>query len=444
MPIDFPDSPTVNDLFTVNDRTWKWTGSAWNTVEALTLGPTGPTGAVGPTGPTGAIGATGPTGAQGNVGNTGPTGPAGVQGPQGSQGIQGNSGATGPTGATGSTGDIGFVAQTTAPVNTDVLWLDTDEDGVGIPLGGSAGQVLTKVNSTDFNTAWADTSSSNVVINGGFDIWQRGTSFAFAGGTGGYTCDRFATFSAGGTMNVSRQSFTPGSAPMVGYEGAFFARISNSSTVPYLYQYVEDVRTLAGQTVTLSFFAKRGTSSNITTSVYQAFGSGGSSLVTVNVTSHTVTTSWARFSVSFAMPSLAGKTIGTNNALLIEFGATGLSDMDLWGIQLEAGTVASPFKRNAPSIQAELAACQRYYFSSGLMELYNGYIVKTNDTFRRANPTFPVTLRRVPTISDISVTWTGGTPGSDSFTNNQFRTYTNVGDSTSEGHLRSFTVSVEI
>ena len=156
MPIDFPNSPTVNDLFTVNDRTWKWTGTAWETVEALTLGPTGPTGAVGPTGPTGAIGATGPTGAQGNIGNTGPTGPAGVQGPQGSQGIQGNNGPTGPTGPTGSTGDSGFAAQTSAPEDTSVLWLDTDEAGIGIPVGGLEGQVLAKVDDTDFNLEWID------------------------------------------------------------------------------------------------------------------------------------------------------------------------------------------------------------------------------------------------------------------------------------------------
>jgi hypothetical protein len=60
MPINFPDSPSVNDLFTVGDRTWEWTGTAWDTVEQIIAGPTGPTG---PTGATSTVtGPTGPTG----------------------------------------------------------------------------------------------------------------------------------------------------------------------------------------------------------------------------------------------------------------------------------------------------------------------------------------------------------------------------------------------
>lgn len=105
MPIDFPDSPSVDDLFTVGDRTWKWSGSVWNTVEALTLGPTGPTGETGPTGPEGEIGPTGPTGADSTV--------------------------TGPTGATGDTGP-------------------------GVPVGGATGQVLAKSSSTNYDTEWTD------------------------------------------------------------------------------------------------------------------------------------------------------------------------------------------------------------------------------------------------------------------------------------------------
>lgn len=57
--IDFPNSPTVDDVHTVGGRSWKWDGSTWSRFG----GPVGPTG---PTGPTGAASTvTGPTGATG-------------------------------------------------------------------------------------------------------------------------------------------------------------------------------------------------------------------------------------------------------------------------------------------------------------------------------------------------------------------------------------------
>jgi hypothetical protein len=59
MPIDFPNSPTVNQQFTAGDTTWYWTGAVWRLLisEGVQgdLGPTGPTGPLGPTGPTGEI-----------------------------------------------------------------------------------------------------------------------------------------------------------------------------------------------------------------------------------------------------------------------------------------------------------------------------------------------------------------------------------------------------
>lgn len=90
MPIDFPNSPTLNELFTVGDVTWYWDGSVWRISNSQ--GATGPTGPIGPTGPTGPIGATGPTGP------TGSTGPVST--------VPGPTGPTGPTGSTGPTGPV--------------------------------------------------------------------------------------------------------------------------------------------------------------------------------------------------------------------------------------------------------------------------------------------------------------------------------------------------
>lgn len=107
-----------------------------------TTGPTGPaggprgaTGSIGPTGVTGYQGLTGPTG-QGITGNTGPIGPTGVTGFRGATG-PGLTGSTGPTGTTGAKGDT----------------------GVGVPTGGSSGQVLTKNSATNYDTIWATPSA---------------------------------------------------------------------------------------------------------------------------------------------------------------------------------------------------------------------------------------------------------------------------------------------
>lgn len=103
-------------------------------------GPTGPTGPAGPAGPTGSAGATGATGAAGATGPTGPTGPAG---PTGATGATGPTGATGATGATGPTGATGAA-------------------GPGVPTGGAADDLLTKVSGTDFDCTWIPRSDIGI------------------------------------------------------------------------------------------------------------------------------------------------------------------------------------------------------------------------------------------------------------------------------------------
>jgi hypothetical protein len=323
--------------------------------------------------------------------------------------------------------------------------------------------VLTANSATATGLEWTTPASAgNVIINGAFDINQRGLTSSTASA---YHFDRWRSLISSGTVTNSAQTFTAGESPAQG--GRNFLRTvtssqSGSGAFAINIQPIEDVRTFAGETVTVSFYARAGSGTpKLGLELFQVFGSGGSPSASVSAPAGTVTlsTSWARYSLTVAVPSLSGKTIGTNNNTSLDLniwysagtdfnartGSIGIQSntFDIWGVQLEAGTVATPFRRNSPSIQAELAACQRYYFNSGFMELFHGFLVRTNDPFRRANPTFPVTLRRVPTVSDISVTWTSGTPGSDSFTTNQFRTYSQINDTTTEAHLRLFTVSVE-
>lgn len=108
------------------------------------MGPQGPPGFNGNTGPEGPPGAPGITGPAGPAGPVGPQGIPGAQGPKGDQGPQGPAGATGaqgPAGATGAQGPAGATGSQGPP-------------GQGVPTGGTAGQVLTKVDATNYNATW--------------------------------------------------------------------------------------------------------------------------------------------------------------------------------------------------------------------------------------------------------------------------------------------------
>lgn len=212
-------------------------------------------------------------------------------------------------------------------------------------------------------------AGKNKIINGAFDFWQRGTSFSNPN-IFSYTADRWQTIINGSpTFSVSQQAFTPGSAPVTGYESSYFLRQNvtavSSTTVIAVGQRIEDVRTFAGQTVTLSFWAKADTARTWSASLIQGFGSGGSADVTTSISSSlSVTTSWQRFTITATVPSISGKTIGAGSYLYVVIYGPGtvIQTMDIWGVQLEVGSSATPFSRAAGTLQGELAACHRYYY----------------------------------------------------------------------------------
>jgi hypothetical protein len=214
----------------------------------------------------------------------------------------------------------------------------------------------------------AYTAGKNVILNSDFRFWQRGTSFSSTTDT--YTADRWKVESNRTGSAVSQQTFTPGTAPVTGYEGTYFLRYTCGTSGAYssLIQRIEDVRTFANTTVTLSYWAKCSTGT-ITNEPYyfQNFGSGGSSEVQTALATSTITTSWQRFTQSFTIPSISGKTIGTSSylsLLLIRPSAATSTTIDVWGVQLERGSTATAFQTATGTIQGELAACQRYFTTS--------------------------------------------------------------------------------
>jgi hypothetical protein len=250
-------------------------------------------------------------------------------------------------------------------------------------------------------------AGKNKIINGDFGIWQRGTSFAL---TAGYQADRWTYYSeeAGIVGTISQQTFTPGAAPVTGYEGSYFYRYNvttagSSGVQSFIFQKVEDVRTLANQTVTVSFWAKADTTRNLVVGYSQNFGSGGSaSVIDASVSTAALTTSWQRFTATFALPSISGKTIGTGSSLHIRFYTPILTTqtIDIWGVQLEAGNVATPFTPAGGGFPgAELALCQRYFYAFYGSVAYpyyaNGFGYNSTSIYGPIK--LPVTMRTNPT-----------------------------------------------
>ena len=302
----------------------------------------------------------------------------------------------------GTTGQILSKASNT---NMDFTWVTTDDanaiqnsivDAKGDIVAASANDTPARLAvGANGETLVADSSTStglrytalfgankNKIINGDLNVNQR--AFTSTTSNAVYTFDRFFTLAVGGTSTYSAQTFTPGTAPVAGYEASNYIRIvtsgqSANSDGTALRHRIEDVRTFAGQTVTVSFWAKANSGTpSIAFEFEQAYGSGGSANDLVQGQKVTISTSWARYSMTFSIPSITGKTIGTGSSVGCAWWVSSGSDrnsrlnslgiqsntFEMWGFQIEAGSIATPFQTATGTIQGELAACLRYYWRS--------------------------------------------------------------------------------
>ena len=245
----------------------------------------------------------------------------------------------------------------------------------------------------------------NLIINGGFDVWQRGTSFSESDN---YSADRWTDENSGASITITQQSFTLGQTD-VSNNPKYYLRwaVTTGNDNSRITQKIENVSTFAGETVTLSYWAKHSSGTlptGIKTALRQNFGSGGSpsSAVYTYGSTITLTSSWQKFTQTFTVPSINGKTLGTNNnnSLDVSLGwqdgtETAAYTIDFANVQLEKGSTATDFEHR--SYGEELALCQRYFvkFPDGA-----GYFAGNAVGSNRVDTGFPlsVPLRTAPSV----------------------------------------------
>lgn len=321
-----------------------------------------------------------------------------------------------------------YISSTLVDAKGDILTATANDVPAKLSKG-SDGTVLVSDSTTSTGLSWQpyttqQSAGKNLVINGGMDVWQRGTSFAYSNSTYVYSADRFEHVRNAYTLGAtaSRQA-----AQLEGFRYCLRVQRDSgtSSTQPIFIDHsmetVESLRVI-GKTVTLSFYARKGAnysaSSNILTGriitgtgTDQALKNYTNAAIPISVDC-VLSDSWQRFSVTGVV------TAGVNeiglNFVSTPTGTAGASDyFEITGIQLEIGSVATPFSRAVGTIQGEISACQRYYqrFTTGesnttLYSPFGSGFVAGSSTLYSYVP-FKGTMRVAPSFSSSAASTFG-------------------------------------
>lgn len=294
--------------------------------------------------------------------------------------------------------------------------------GVGTPGITLAGSAIT-ASANQLNSSAEDVNSENLIINGDFTVWQRGTSSSVVGAY--VAADRWVNNGTGGTVTQAKIDLTLGSTLGGNNVKSILRQTVSGQTLSSQFantvQRLEGVHNYAGQTITVLGWAGRSSGAgNLVLGAAQTFGTGGSPSAEVTLPSTTITLSGTMqpFAAVINVPSITGKTLGTSGTdqFILRFYTSAGTDLgsttnnlglqtigvDLWGIHIRVGTWTaadtSLYRPRAPG--AELGLCQRYY------EVCNAVVKPTANSTGMA---FKVTKRGLPVLAATFDAGTGAT-----------------------------------
>lgn len=256
----------------------------------------------------------------------------------------------------------------------------------------------------------------NKVINGNFDIWQRGTTVSSTT-NGIFSADRFYTTVTGTGISFTYSQSTDVPSLFAPYSAKLTQSSGNATGVTeYALRHtieMQNVLPLIGKPVTVSFWYKSSIAGTHGVRLISANITGGTD-VTLPFTVNNANT-WEYKTLTFsslqAGTAVTGALNGTGLYLDIGFRVAGTGAgqtsvalnafFNLSQVQVESGTVATPFEQRPVGL--ELMLCQRYYSvmqGSSQNPCATGFAV--NAVSLATNLKFPTTMRSQPTITIYS------------------------------------------
>jgi hypothetical protein len=317
-----------------------------------------------------------------------------------------------------------MIPETIFAAKGDLLGASANDTPAVLTVGNN-GETLVADSSTSTGLRYQSSqpAGKNIVINGGFDIWQRGTSGT--PGTGVYSvADRwYAQNASAATVSQQTTGAPNGSRYVLRIAGTANGQFCNFAQIIE----TNNAQQLWGQTSVLSLKLRRNASFATTVTAYvqkSATVDAGNGATWTTISSKTIAnasmptgtgvTDWFSDSFTAAIPN-----DGTANSLRVliaadaAFTATG-QHFEMAQVQLELGSVATTFSRAGGTIQGELSACQRYYetrsnsiWSGNTTSGSNYYLDIPFAVVKRGTPTVTLVTTGVngfPSISTASIT----------------------------------------
>jgi hypothetical protein len=259
----------------------------------------------------------------------------------------------------------------------------------------------------------------NRIINGGMSIAQRGNTFTTISNgslTNQYTLDRWYGFRSAYTanLNMSQQTGFGGQRNCLRVQRA--SGDANTAAMAFG-QIIEasNMADLAGQTITLSFWARTGSnfsspnlvvnlgSGTVADQGLASFIGGWTGLTYPISTTQNITSTATQYSFTGTIPS--GCLELNLYFVLNPTGTAGTNDyIEITGVQIEKGSIVTPF--DFRDYGRELILCQRYYQIWG--NASNAWQVQQYAASSATNPcqsfTFPVSMRSAPTATLVGTT----------------------------------------